>query len=707
THEAAIIEHLFEAIMQKGEECALPFDQAFSRVAVEWLGYEREDDDPGFVDGAGDRGIDFWSATEQSIDILQCKTHDPASTSAPDLGAFDADGVKDLGRAYSLLFSDAATADIPERLERLLQVWDDLVVTTAQRDPDDREPIQVMLTLVVLGRDLTAPAASELETLGGSVRQTTEVRGAPVEVRVSFVTVSDLISSRWRADNREWVDTAGRRRNTVDLVPEDGHFLGDSKGCVFYCRAIDLVTAFQQFGYQIFEPNVRCNIKTSKVNEAIKNSVQHDRSRHLFKFLNNGLTVVCKGYQNPNANRPAFRVTEPGVVNGLQTVVALHKAYSKLSDIEKSDFDGNCYVLVRLIKAGAAGDVNAIVRATNTQNPMEPRNLRSNSPEQELYERLFAQLGWFYERKDGAWDAFKNDPARWRSLPNCRPAQFSYTAGGGRPRERRADNEVLAQAWLSFMGMSHQAVHQKRYLFDTDKWYDLIFRQRTTRHAAEHGYPSEIPEEDRVREGPTHSMMLAAYLTRSFAFEAAPSVKENRDAACQRLNLDQKSTSREDLEKQLSQDDSYLAGQVLNGMSFVFTEAFGYMLYASLGARIHEAGPKLLRNGTMTELTTKVDFDQAVQAVRAEQYAANDVLAVSWAVFTQVINEMVASNWRYEYLAARSRTQFNHSPATRLRIKQALDDAHRLTLRQQPLRPWASGIKPGEGILGLFADALS
>ncbi|MEN6403006.1 MAG: hypothetical protein ABFD94_13765, partial [Armatimonadia bacterium] len=254
---------------------------------------------------------------------------------------------------------------------------------------------------------------------------------------------------------------------------------------------------------------------------------------------------------------------------------------------------------------------------------------------------------------------------------------------------------------------SHQAVHQKRDLFDTDKWYDLIFRQRTTRHAAEHGYPSEIPEEDRVREGPTHSMMLAAYLTRSFAFEAAPSVKENRDAACQRLNLDQKSTSREDLEKQLSQDDSYLAGQVLNGMSFVFTEAFGYMLYASLGARIHEAGPKLLRNGTMTELTTKVDFDQAVQAVRAEQYAANDVLAVSWAVFTQVINEMVASNWRYEYLAARSRTQFNHSPATRLRIKQALDDAHRLTLRQQPLRPWASGIKPGEGILGLFADALS
>ena len=705
TYRTAIREALCESVARLAEERSIPHDQAFNRVAAECLGYAFEDDDPHFVDGVGDRGIDFWSSSEQSLDIFQCKTHDPVGSVTGSTMPFDDDGVKDLSRCYNFLFNSGPQEGVPDRLKPLLHAWNDLVVTAAQGGPEDRQSILVNLTLVVLGEVLTPGAQKELDDLRSVAASMHEVRNAPVEMRVSLLNIADLANARWRADNREWADANGKKRSTIDLTPESA-YIGDAKGCVFYCRALDLVSAFQQFGYQIFEPNVRCNIKRSKVNEAIRNSAQHEKTRHVFKYLNNGLTIVCKGYVNPNENRPSFRVTEPGVVNGLQTVIALHGAYSVFSDQEKADFEKHCHVLVRLVRSGAVGDVNGIVRATNTQNPMEPRNLRSNSPEQVLYEKLFAEVGWFYERKDGAWEAFRSDPGRWRSLPNKRPVHFQYSAGAGRPRERRVDNEVLAQSWLAFIGMSNQAVHQKRYLFENDKWYDLIFGHRLLHHGAENGYPSEPSEDDRLREGPAHSMMLAAYIARRFAYDVAPSNKENRDSACERKHIDQRSESKEDVDKQLSEDPVYLAGQVLNGMSFVFTEAFGYMLYTALGDSVHQVGKALLSNGIMGLLSTTADFDEAKRVVRAEKYKPDDVMAVAWAVFSQVISEMVGSNWRYEYLAARGRTQFNHSPATRMRVKEAIDEAHRFTLQQVPMRVWARSIEPGKGLFGFFKDVL-
>src|SRR6266536_3323837 len=56
----------------------------------------------------------------------------------------------------------------------------------------------------------------------------------------------------------------------------------------------------------------------------------------------------------------------------------------------------------------AVADYKELVKSTNNQNPMQPRNLRSNDPEQVYYETLFADLNWFYERKEGAWKAYQS-----------------------------------------------------------------------------------------------------------------------------------------------------------------------------------------------------------------------------------------------------------------------------------------------------------
>src|SRR5690606_37094552 len=144
-------------------------------------------------------------------------------------------------------------------------------------------------------------------------------------------------------------------------------YINDQFGAVFYCRAVDLVRAYDEHGYILFAANVRANIKKSKINNSIRATVSRRRGRHEFRFLNNGVTVICSGYRKPSDGRSTFRLHNPNIVNGLQTVVALHTAYYKeLSPEDQRDFEDNCYVLARVLDTSAASrvDVDAIVLAT-------------------------------------------------------------------------------------------------------------------------------------------------------------------------------------------------------------------------------------------------------------------------------------------------------------------------------------------------------
>jgi AIPR protein len=76
------------------------------------------------------------------------------------------------------------------------------------------------------------------------------------------------------------------------------------------------------------------------------------------------------------------RVTQPGIINGLQTVKSIHDAFDELNDKEREHFATDCEVLVRLHIRQAVADCKELGKSTNNQNPMQPRNLRSNDPEQ-------------------------------------------------------------------------------------------------------------------------------------------------------------------------------------------------------------------------------------------------------------------------------------------------------------------------------------
>ncbi len=666
SQRANLLGALASAIRDESEQSGLLFEQAFSRIAAEWLGYALEEQ--AFIDTAGDRGIDFWFQSDAGFDIFQVKSHDPNDDGSLNTSAFDNEGVKDLNRASTLLLSGIGEVR-NSGLKNFKHHWEHAI--SSRRAAKEPPPIVINFGLVILGDSLTEGAKAEFDALAQAFATAKQISGVPLQFSAALYTVDDLLDRRWRLDNRSWKDITGSKKDYIDLSPDNlQQMLSTSDSAVFYCRAYDLVRAYREFGYQLFEPNVRCNITVSKVNAAIRETLKTKPGREEFRVLNNGITLICKGFAKPSGNRPHFRVTQPGVVNGLQTVFALSEAYSNLTESDKEHFENHCYVLVRLLQEHCVKDVYRLVRATNTQNPMQARNLVSNNPEQILFERIFAdQLGWFYERKQGAWEAFAADPRRWRSLPNKSRDVFQFGTGG-RPRVRRADNELLGQAWLSFIGFSEEAVHRKRDIFENDKFYDFIFLHTPTKHGGEYHYSLEEAREHALNQAPSPHLMLIALLIREFARRVAPTAKENTESACARLGIDPAKLTREKLQVRLSDDPEYNLGQITNGMSFVFTEFAGYVLFRAFGGSLISAAPRILQNGSLGALTSQLNWDEVRQKVTSIAFEGTDILPVIWWAFSHVLDELIHSPWLESYRQARNRTRFNHASETRERLTQ-------------------------------------
>lgn len=687
--------------------------QAFVRVAAEWLGFTNLEEDKNFVDGAGDRGVDFWFAAGVVFDIFQVKSHELTKSGDIQIDSFGVEGVKDLQRVVNLLTDENRDIKSFTKLRPLVDEWEHTVTTRNLAESSD-EPLHVNLGLILFGLGLKPQASSEFASLEAALAKPKMYRGIPVLFHPRIIAIGDIVDSRWRSSNIEWRDKDGKQRETIDLYPEKLDeplsYLRGPHHAVFFCRAIDLINAFSDFGYQLFEPNVRAHIEKSKVNAAIRKSLAYASSRKEFQFLNNGATVICSSFTKPSPNKPWFRVRFPGVINGLQTVVALHDSYyDDLTQQEKDDLAQHCYVLVRLLQREAVRDINSVVLASNTQNPMQARNLRSNTSEQVYYEKLFAQqLGWFYERKQGAWDAFCKDPTRWRRLPNFKPSHFRVSVTPGRPRFRHVDNEDAAQAWLSFIGFSNEAVHEKRALFEEDRWYELIFLHRTKRHGAMYAFDPAQAREDWLNYAPAPDMILASCLAREFARRVPLAGKENRQRAMERLGLSSSDSTftREQVEAQLLQDEDYLLEQVLSGLSWLFVDSLGYLLYRACGDSVHEVGKRLLADGSLAALAKGADFDAVAATVRNEEAEPSDILPVAWYAFRHTLGQLLAGPWRQSYLTARNRTRFNYQNSTRQKVYEQLDNLDRFMTKAQLTQPWAAGIPAKTGLYSHFASLL-
>jgi hypothetical protein len=144
---------------------------------------------------------------------------------------------------------------------------------------------------------------------------------------------------------------------------------------------------------RIFESNVRGYQDDSAVNNQIAATLAAPNGPN-FWMLNNGVTIIAP--QASAAGHRILNIDDPQIVNGLQTSRVIFDFFTK----NPQAVDART-VLVRVIETSDQAVQDRIIRATNSQNKMQPASLRMTDPIHRDIEAMFKKVDLFYDRRKG------------------------------------------------------------------------------------------------------------------------------------------------------------------------------------------------------------------------------------------------------------------------------------------------------------------
>ncbi|MFJ4095254.1 AIPR family protein [Kitasatospora sp. NPDC089913] len=140
--------------------------------------------------------------------------------------------------------------------------------------------------------------------------------------------------------------------------------------------AADLADLYGEHRRGLFARNIRDNLDLTDVNIKIRNTLLEEPEH--FWYFSNGITMLCETIKPVGKAVPGkvgdFQLIGASVVNGAQTVSAIHRAYT--ADPETAQYGR---VMVRLISLEDCppGFGDHVTTNTNTQNPIEERDFKS------------------------------------------------------------------------------------------------------------------------------------------------------------------------------------------------------------------------------------------------------------------------------------------------------------------------------------------
>lgn len=165
----------------------------------------------------------------------------------------------------------------------------------------------------------------------------------------------------------------------------------------------ELARLMDTHGDRLLERNIRryLGLQGNRVNEAIQRTLQDPAERGNFYFYNNGVTLICERFDY-NALQPEnhkVRVEGLQIINGGQTSKTVQATLAGLA-ASGGGLD-QVHVLVRLyqVPKESGGFIQTITYATNSQNPVDLKDLRSNDDRQKRLELSMQDLGFTYRRQ--------------------------------------------------------------------------------------------------------------------------------------------------------------------------------------------------------------------------------------------------------------------------------------------------------------------
>ena len=206
----------------------------------------------------------------------------------------------------------------------------------------------------------------------------------------------------------------------------------------------DLLKLYEKYGESLFERNIRYfrGARKESINAKIVDTVLNDKECKNFWYYNNGISFVCRDFKvKDDVNTPILEVQGFQVINGCQTTVCLSQAKELGENWESIPED--VQVIARFIKAPIK-DVDLITLYTNSQNPVNPLQLKSNDPLQKRLQEEIRKSSppYFYSIKEGDWQlVLKEEKKKYKGkieLANIAQAIYSFN-----------NDPVFARRWKS------------------------------------------------------------------------------------------------------------------------------------------------------------------------------------------------------------------------------------------------------------------
>jgi len=231
--------------------------------------------------------------------------------------------------------------------------------------------------------------------------------------------------AKWNGQAQTWIDQTGFSSDQVNWV----HFNHDNIVAVLQSKkAVDdsiqlqgkavieefdfrrvlvgkvaiteIAELFNRHSDLLLERNIRryLGLHANRVNSAIHATLADKEKSNNFYFFNNGITMICRKFRHNALQGESYQLKVEGIqiINGGQTCKTIQQTLNQ----SKQDFSG-VYVLLRLYELADDDQdfVRDITYATNSQNPVDLRDLHSNDEIQKQLEIGIAALGYTYKRQ--------------------------------------------------------------------------------------------------------------------------------------------------------------------------------------------------------------------------------------------------------------------------------------------------------------------
>lgn len=359
-------------------------------VLEQYYSLPREEAISAMTDSSGDKRIDAFIESGDSVRILQCKLYE--------------DETKEVGEKDISVFKGCLDwLRQPKEIQQLnLPKLLDSAMTFVEKW---NEGSTIELHYFALGR-FSDGAIRERRVFNNSDNRE--------RVQMYFHDIDDILNL-YQA-NLQSVNPLSSE--TVTLTVSKNQFFirkdGGFPALVMSIKGKELASLYVRYGDRLFERNIRLfkGIRKGSINAKIIDTVVDESDRKKFWYYNNGVSFVCSNFAfDDDVNPTEVVVSGPQVINGCQTTACLKEAEERLEAEISEETD----VLARFIKAPIA-DVELIALYTNSQNPVSEAQLKSNDPIQKRLKKDFDNYAppYFYSIKEGDWKTLpKQDRAKY------------------------------------------------------------------------------------------------------------------------------------------------------------------------------------------------------------------------------------------------------------------------------------------------------